>query len=87
MNAPTVAITVNGRAHDVPAGTSVAAALLQLGVARFRSSVNGEPRAPLCGMGICYECRVTIDGATHQRSCLVTCAAGMRITTPDGADG
>jgi len=52
----------------------------------FRTSVTGEPRAPLCGMGTCYECRVTIDGVAHRRACLVTVADGMHVTTADGAE-
>ena len=78
---PTVTIYADGRDARVPAGTSVAAALLDLGVGAFRRSVSGEPRGPLCGMGTCHECRVTIDGAAHRRSCLVLVAEGMRIET------
>ncbi len=37
----------------------------------FRTSVTGEPRAPLCGMGVCMECRATVDGVPHQRTCQV----------------
>jgi sarcosine oxidase subunit alpha len=32
-------------------------------------------------MGICFECRVTVDGAPHRRACLVVCANGMRVDT------
>jgi sarcosine oxidase subunit alpha len=60
---------------------------MQLGVSRFRTSVTGEPRTPICGMGVCYECRVSIDGSPHQRACLVTCADGMRIETGGAHDG
>ncbi len=35
----------------------------------LRRSATGEPRGPLCGMGTCFECRVTIDGVPHRRSC------------------
>ena len=66
-------------------GSTVAAALLDAGVRSFRRSVRGEPRGPLCGMGICFECRVTIDGVPHRRACLVPVADGMRVTT-DGDD-
>jgi sarcosine oxidase subunit alpha len=59
----------------------VAAAVMNCGVAGFRSSVKGEPRGPLCGMGICFECRLTIDGRTHQKSCQVLCADGMVVET------
>jgi sarcosine oxidase subunit alpha len=51
----------------------------------FRRSTTGEPRAPLCGMGICYECRVTLDGVAHRRACLVPVAAGMVVRTTAGA--
>ncbi len=82
-----VTIVADGREVRVPEGTSVAAALLNLGTGAFRRSVTGESRAPLCGMGICYECRVTIDGLPHQRGCLVTVAAGQRIVTAAAEDG
>jgi len=77
----TVGVKVNGRPIDVPVGATVAAAIITLGEPGFRRSVRGEPRGPLCGMGICFECRVTIDGAPHLRSCQVLCRAGMEIET------
>ena len=77
----TVAITVDARQVRVTAGVSVAAALLSEGVQGFRRSVSGEPRAPLCGMGICYECRVTIDDIPHQRACLLIVEDGMVVRT------
>lgn len=77
----TVEIEIDGRRVAVAAGWSVAAALLDHGVSAFRVSVRGEPRGPLCGMGICHECRVTIDGVPHRRACLVPVAGGMRVTT------
>ena len=79
--AGSVTISADGRSVRVPAGVTVAAALVDLGVAAFRRSVSGEPRAPLCGMGTCYECRVTIDGVAHRRACLVLVADGMHVTT------
>lgn len=79
-----VTISADGRSVRVPAGVTVAAALLDLGVSAFRRSVSGEPRAPLCGMGTCYECRVTIDGVAHRRACLVTVADGMHVVTAAG---
>jgi predicted molibdopterin-dependent oxidoreductase YjgC len=82
-----VEITVDGRRLMVPAGAPLAAALISAGVTAFRTSVRGEPRGPICGMGICFECRVTIDGRPHQRSCLVPCVAGMVVETGDGSLG
>jgi len=76
-----VSIQVDGRLLTVPAGISVAAALLDGAVVAFRRSSGGEPRGPVCGMGTCFECRVTIDGIAHRRSCLTVVAEGMAIET------
>jgi predicted molibdopterin-dependent oxidoreductase YjgC len=78
---PDVSITVNGIEVSVKQGTTVAAAILIAGETAFRRSVSGEPRGPLCGMGVCYECRVSIDGDPHARSCQIPCRAGMRVLT------
>jgi predicted molibdopterin-dependent oxidoreductase YjgC len=77
----TVRIVVDGRELEVAAGVTLAAALLDAGVQMFRRSVRGDPRAPLCGMGICQECRMTIDQVAHRRACLVTVASGMTVST------
>ena len=81
-----VEITVNGRAVRVEQGSTVAAALLSLGESVFRVSESGEPRAPLCGMGTCYECRVTIDDVEQRRACLVRVSPGMRVLVGGGVD-
>lgn len=76
-----IELRVNGRTVFVPVGTSVAAAVAISGQDKFRESITGESRAPLCGMGICMECRVTLDGTAHARSCLIPCTSGMEVTT------
>jgi len=76
-----VDLTVNGRPIRATQGVSVASALVDAGVTEFRTSPTGEPRAPVCGMGVCFECRVTIDGTLHQRACLVAVRPGMVVTT------
>lgn len=77
----TVTITVNDKSLTVSKETVVAAAVILAGFTSFRKSVTGEPRTPICGMGICFECRVTIDGVTHSRSCQTFCREGMKIET------
>ena len=76
-----IKIRCDGREIIVVEGTSVAAALLGAGVSRFRSSVTGEPRGPVCGMGVCMECRVTIDGEAHRLACQTLCRGGMEVMT------
>lgn len=80
MSQDEVSITVNGKPVCAAAGTTVAAAMLMAGES-CRRSVTGEPRAPLCGMGICMECRVTVNGIPHQRSCQLLCISGMEVVT------
>ena len=76
-----VTLSINGRPVTVPTGTIVAAAVALAGVAANRRSVHGEPRGPLCGMGVCFECQVTINGRPHCRSCLTLCEEGMEVRT------
>jgi sarcosine oxidase subunit alpha len=73
-----VTISVNGQPFVVPAGTTVAAAMLRAG-GTTRTSVSGEMRAPLCGMGICFECRAVIGGKPHERTCQIVCEPGMDV--------
>ena len=77
----TVTVVVNGVSVTMPAGSMVSAAILKIGFTAFRRSVTGEPRGPLCGMGRCFECRVTIDGEAHCRSCQTVCRDGMDVRT------
>lgn len=78
-----ITLTINQIAITVDDGTTVAAAISNAGVKGFRKSAGGESRGPVCGMGICFECRVTIDGVGHQRSCNVIAADGMEVVTGD----
>ncbi|WP_322044875.1 2Fe-2S iron-sulfur cluster-binding protein [Paraburkholderia sp. J67] len=83
-----VTLNVDGRSVQVARGSSVVAAIaLATGAAGVvtRESVSGAQRGPLCGMGVCQECRVTIDGVRHRLACQTLCAPGMIITTARSA--
>lgn len=82
----TVRLSFNDQTLAVPAGISVAAALLMSGINRFRATpVSESPRAPYCMMGVCFECLVDIDGVPNRQSCLIEVAEGMRIRSQEGA--
>lgn len=74
-----VTIYVNGAAVDAYPGETVATALLAAGNARFRTGRDGAPRAPVCNMGVCFECAVTVDGRPGTRSCMTLVAPHMHI--------
>jgi D-hydroxyproline dehydrogenase subunit gamma len=82
MSEARIRIQVNGQLLDVPAGISVAAAIARLQLP-CRRSVSGQWRAPFCGMGVCFECRVQIDGLTQQRACMTQVRDGMQVSTDD----
>jgi D-hydroxyproline dehydrogenase subunit gamma len=77
------AVSLNRKQLTVAPGTTVAAAVLIGGHSSFRRSVSGEPRGPVCGMGVCFECRVTVDGVRNVKSCQMLCKPGMQISTDD----
>ena len=71
-------LQINGAEVMMPQGATVSAAMLTAGVP-CRLSVSGQPRTALCGMGICFECRATVDGVVHRRTCQLLCREGMRV--------
>ena len=76
----TISIIFEGKNLDVEIGQTVAAALLVSGNMVFRSSVvSGEPRAPYCMMGVCFECLIEIDGIPNQRACMIPVREAMEI--------
>jgi len=77
-----VKITVDGKPIEAYEGETVAAVLLSAGISTFRlSPKNKEPRSIYCGMGICFECLVTVDGLHAQRACMTPVANGMQVET------
>ena len=81
-----VEVLVEGIPVMVPEGASAAAAVLIAGLPAIRDTpVTGSPRAPLCLMGVCFDCLAEIDGVPNRQSCMVTVAPGMRIARQRGA--
>ena len=75
-----ISLTVNGKPITVESNTTVAAAIMLAGEI-CRMSVTGQPRGPVCAMGICFECRASINGAAQQRTCQIHCTPGMDVRT------
>ena len=79
-----ISFTFNGQAFTCESGQSVAAALIAANNRELRRTrFEGEPRSIFCGMGICFDCVVVIDGVANQRSCLIEAKPGMKVeSTP-----
>ena len=84
--AATIAVEVEGRSVLVPEGASAAAAVLVAGLPSLRDTpVGGNPRAPYCLMGVCFDCLAEIDGVPNRQSCMIRAQPGMRIRRQQGA--
>jgi predicted molibdopterin-dependent oxidoreductase YjgC len=80
----TILVSIDGLATAVAPGTLVAAAIERAQPGRgARVSPGGARRQPLCGMGVCGECRVSVDGRAQRLGCQTFCADGMEILTDD----
>jgi len=75
-----VRFTFNGEPFKGVEGQSISAALMATGVRELRKTrFDGEPRLIFCGIGICFDCVVVVDGVANQRACLVEINDGARI--------
>jgi D-hydroxyproline dehydrogenase subunit gamma len=81
-------VKVDGEPVPAFAGELVATVLLALGRQTFRrTDRSGAPRGLFCGMGVCFDCLVTIDGIENVRACMTPVREGMEIETGGRADG
>ncbi|MEY2876833.1 MAG: hypothetical protein RLZ24_260 [Actinomycetota bacterium] len=70
----------NGEKFNGTKGQSIAAALIAIGQRELRRTRFGEePRSIFCGIGICFDCVVTIDGIANQRACLIEISSDMKV--------
>ena len=80
-----VTLTIEGERVEARGGDNVAAAMLAADMLQCRTTpVSGEPRAPYCMMGVCFDCLVTIDGVGNRQACLVHVQEGMVVERQHG---
>jgi len=77
----TVMFEIDGRSVEAREGDTVASALLAASVRAFRRTRHGAPRGIFCGMGVCFDCVVTVDGVHSVRACMTAVRAGMKVET------
>ena len=66
-------------------GQSIGAALIAAGVRSWRSTRHeGRPRGVFCGIGVCFDCLVTVDGVGNRQGCLVRVREGMKVELQRG---
>ena len=82
-----IEFTFDGESISAITGQSVAAALLAANQRALRKTrFNNNERGVFCGIGVCFDCLVVIDGITNQRACLIEAGPGMKVQTQVGSD-
>jgi predicted molibdopterin-dependent oxidoreductase YjgC len=76
---PEVTITFEGKPLTARAGESLAAALTANGIREFRETRSGALRGIFCGMGVCQDCLLEVDGVGNQRACMTKATEGMAV--------
>jgi D-hydroxyproline dehydrogenase subunit alpha len=71
-----VSFVFDGRPLTATVGQSLAAALTAAGILSLRETATGGARGVFCGMGVCQDCLVVVDGVPNQRACM------LKITRP-----
>ena len=76
--------TFEGEPLSCAPGASVAAALIATGKNAWRDTRSGASRGLFCGIGVCFDCLVEIDGESGQRACMIPLADGMDVRKANG---
>jgi aerobic-type carbon monoxide dehydrogenase small subunit (CoxS/CutS family) len=83
--APAFTVTVDDRPVQALPGRTVAAALWSAGLTSWRTTRGtGRPRGVFCGIGVCFDCLVTVNDRPNQRACLAPVRPGDVIRTQEG---
>lgn len=87
MSNESLTLTFDGRPITARPGQSVGAALTEAGIRSWRTTRHeGRPRGLFCGIGVCFDCLLTVDGRPHQRACLVPVEDGMALVSEGGVE-
>ncbi len=79
-----VGITLNGNKITAFEGETVATVMMAENMVAMRTTSEGQPRGVYCGMGVCFDCLVVVDGIANTRACMTWIKSGMRIQTQAG---
>jgi predicted molibdopterin-dependent oxidoreductase YjgC len=80
-----VDFTLDGQSRRAAEGQTIAAALMAEGVVAWRTTRFGErPRGILCGIGVCYDCLITVNGEPNLRACITRLEPGDDVRRQAG---
>jgi predicted molibdopterin-dependent oxidoreductase YjgC len=79
-----VTIVLDGEPVEAYEGETVAAVLLARGEIATRTTARGEPRGIFCGMGVCFDCLMIVDGVPNTRACMTWVSEGLDARRQEG---
>jgi predicted molibdopterin-dependent oxidoreductase YjgC len=80
-----VRFTFDGEQMRAEDGQTIAAALMADGITSWRTTrFGGSPRGILCGIGVCYDCLLTLNGEPNVRACVTQVQPGDDVRRQDG---
>lgn len=79
-----VKIILDGKQVIAFEGETVATAMMAENIVAMRTNLDGEPRGVFCGMGVCFDCLVVVNGIANTRACMTWVIDGMQISTQEG---
>jgi predicted molibdopterin-dependent oxidoreductase YjgC len=77
-------IVLDGEPVEAFEGETVAAVLLAQGKIETRRTVGGEPRGIFCGIGVCFDCLMVVDGVPNTRACMTWVREGLDVRSQQG---
>ncbi|MFC4590089.1 (2Fe-2S)-binding protein [Sphaerisporangium corydalis] len=78
---PGFPIRVDGRPVTAVPGQTIGAVLYANGIRSWRTTRAGRPRGLFCGIGVCFDCLVTVNGEASLRACRTEARPGDEVTT------
>lgn len=80
-----VTIEIDGQKIEALEGEPIAAALWNAGIRDFRyTRKRKEPRGFFCGIGLCTDCKMIVNGIPNIRTCVTLVEKGMKIQRQRG---
>lgn len=79
-----VKFILDGQEVSAFEGETVATVMMAENKVAMRTTLNGEPRGIFCGMGVCFDCLVVVDGIKNTRACMTWAKEGMEVSTQEG---
>lgn len=79
-----VSLVLDGEVVQGYESETVATVLIAEGFDQTRTTVRGQPRGIFCGMGVCFDCLVVVNGVPNTRACMTWVTDGMVVSTQQG---